>query len=137
MSLAITECGDFSAFQEAVKNMRKIDDLIISTLNTAIPTDSFHPDGESACKDLHKKLEEGNSQRTNVIKNCITVTANRVKELREKRDTNAEDISLSKALRSEQTKLRMLQVELTVEDLVQQRTAKVFHEKCRKYYKPL
>lgn len=86
--------------------MRKVDDLIISTLNTAIPTDSFHPDGESSCRDLHKKLDEGNNQRTNVIKNCITMTANRVKVLKEKRDTNTDDMSISKALRSEQTKVR-------------------------------
>ncbi|RZC37036.1 Cid2 domain containing protein [Asbolus verrucosus] len=116
--------------------MRKVDDLIINTLNTVIPTDSFHPDGEGACKDLYAKLEDGNSKRSKVIKNCITVTADRVKQLKEQRETNAEDVTLSKALRSEQTKLRMLQVELTVEDLVQERTSKVFHEKCRKYFKP-
>ena len=86
--------------------MRKVDDLIINTLNTVIPTDSFHPDGESACKDLHKKIDEGNEKRSKVIKNCITVTADRVKNLKEQRETNADDISLSKALRSEQTKVK-------------------------------
>ncbi|KAJ3628394.1 hypothetical protein MTP99_015702 [Tenebrio molitor] len=130
------ECGDFSEFQEALKNMRKVDDFIINTLNTTIPTDSFHPNGESACKDLHMKLGEGNTKRSEAIKKCITVSASRVKQLKEQREANLEDISLSKALRSEQTKLRMLQVELTVEDLVQQRTSKVFNEKCRTYFKP-
>ncbi|VEN40169.1 unnamed protein product [Callosobruchus maculatus] len=33
--------------------------------------------------------------------------------------------------------LRMLQVELTVEDLIKERSAKVFNERCRTYYKPL
>jgi hypothetical protein len=116
--------------------MRKVDDFIINTLNTTIPTDSFHPNGESACKDLHMKLGEGNTKRSEAIKKCITVSASRVKQLKEQREANLEDISLSKALRSEQTKLRMLQVELTVEDLVQQRTSKVFNEKCRTYFKP-
>ncbi|CAH1374331.1 protein MIX23 [Tenebrio molitor] len=136
MSIAVMECGDFSEFQEALKNMRKVDDFIINTLNTTIPTDSFHPNGESACKDLHMKLGEGNTKRSEAIKKCITVSASRVKQLKEQREANLEDISLSKALRSEQTKLRMLQVELTVEDLVQQRTSKVFNEKCRTYFKP-
>jgi hypothetical protein len=107
MSIAVMECGDFSEFQEALKNMRKVDDFIINTLNTTIPTDSFHPNGESACKDLHMKLGEGNTKRSEAIKKCITVSASRVKQLKEQREANLEDISLSKALRSEQTKVRM------------------------------
>lgn len=83
--------------------MRKIDDIIINTLNAAIPTDSFHPDGDSACRDLYNKLGKGNLERSNAIKNCITVAANRVKNLKEQRKSSSEDISLSKALRSEQT----------------------------------
>lgn len=130
------DCGDFSEFQDALKNMRKVDDLIINTLNAVIPTDSFHPDGTAACKDLHQQIEDGNSKRQNVIKQCINVTADRVKHLKEKRETNTDDILLSKNLRAEQTKLRMLQVELSVEELVRERTAKVFNERCRKYFKP-
>lgn len=83
--------------------MRKIDDIIINTLNAAIPTDSFHPDGDSACRDLYNKLGKGNFERSNAIKNCITVAANRVKNLKEQRKSSSEDINLSKVLRSEQT----------------------------------
>lgn len=136
MPVAIMECGDFSEFQEALKNMRKIDDIIINTINTVIPTDSFHPDGTSACKDLHAQISDGNNKRENVIKSCITLTAARVRQLREKRESEVNDFNLAKNLRAEQTKLRMLQVELSVEDLVKQRTAKVFNERCRQYFKP-
>lgn len=129
------ECGDFSEFQDALKNMRKVDDIIINTLNAAIPTHSFHPDASKSCKELQGQIQEVNVQREQAIKKCITVSADRVKKLREQRETDLGDISISKSLRAEQTKLRMLQVELSVEDMVKERTSKVFNERCRKYLK--
>ncbi|KAJ8917124.1 hypothetical protein NQ315_012614 [Exocentrus adspersus] len=137
MPAAIMECADFSEFQETLKNMRKTDDIIVNTINSVIPTDSFHPDSLAACKNLHEQLDEGNIKREKHIKNCISFTADKVKRLREQREANADDFLLKKELRAEQTKLRMLQVELTVEDLIKQRTAKVFNERCRKFYKAL
>ncbi|XP_045461441.1 protein MIX23 [Harmonia axyridis] len=135
MPEAVMECGDFSEFQEAIKNMRKFDDIIVNTLNSVIPTDSFHPNGEKSCKELYAQLQEGSIKRESTIKNCITITADKVRKLKNQRE-HSDDISLSKTLRAEQTKLRMLQVELSVEDLVGQRTSKVFNDKCRKYWKP-
>ncbi|KAL3279185.1 hypothetical protein HHI36_016698 [Cryptolaemus montrouzieri] len=136
MPQAVMECGDFSEFQDALKHMRKADDIIVNTLNAVIPTDSFHPNATKSCSELYNKLQEGNTKRELLIKNCITVTADKVKKLKEHREEQSGDIKFSKALRSEQTKLRMLQVELTVEDLIKQRTSKVFSEKCRQYFKP-
>ncbi|KRT83000.1 hypothetical protein AMK59_4527 [Oryctes borbonicus] len=130
---AIMECGDFRDFQDALKEMRRVDDLIVNTINSVIPTDSFHPDAKKSCKDLYEQIETGNNKREAAIKNCITVSADRVKKLKEQRESNLSDIQLSKELRAEQTKLRMLRVELSVEELVKQRTAKVFNERCRKY----
>ncbi|XP_028128586.1 protein MIX23 [Diabrotica virgifera virgifera] len=137
MPSAIMECPDIGEFEDALKAMRKPHDLIINTINTVVPTDSFHVDPVESCKKLYESLETGNKQREDFIKNCITVTSERVRKMKEQRDSNANDIQLSKQLRTEQTTLRVLQVELTVEDLIRQRTAKVFNEKCRKYYKPL
>lgn len=89
--------------------MRKVDDLIINTINSVIPTDSFHADGATACKDLHSQLTDGNNKRKSVIKNCITVSVQKVKELREKREADKDNSSaLSKALRSEQTKVTLV-----------------------------
>lgn len=88
--------------------MRKVDDLIINTLNTVIPTDSFHPDGTAACKDLHKQIQEVNKKREGIIKKCINVTADKVKKLREDREANADNIQVSKNLRAEQTKVGFL-----------------------------
>ncbi|XP_022909527.1 protein MIX23 [Onthophagus taurus] len=133
MPESIMECGDFSDFQDALKSMRRTDDLIINTLNAVIPTDSFHPDAKHACTELKGKIQEGNIKRESAIKNCINIAADRVKRLKEEREKNLGDIQLSKELRAEQTKLRMLQVELSVEELVKQRSMQVFNERCRKY----
>lgn len=86
--------------------MRRIDDLIISTINTVIPTDSFHPDARRACVDLQQQIESGNNKREAAIKNCITISADRVKSLKGQRESNLSDIQLSKDLRAEQTKVK-------------------------------
>ena len=137
MPAALMEYADFSEFQEALKNLRKTDDIIINTINAAVPTDSFHADPVAACKDLHENLEQGNLKREKLIKNCIIVTADRAKKFEKQREANLDDIQLKKQLRANQTKLKMLQVELSIEDIDRQRTAKVFSEKCRKFFKPL
>lgn len=85
--------------------MRKNDDIIVSTINTAVPTDSFHPDAVAACKNLHETLENGNIKRQNFIRNCISVTTDHVKRLKEQREANLDDIKISKDLRAEQTKV--------------------------------
>lgn len=91
-------------FKETLKNMRKVDDIIVNTINTVIPTDSFHPNGEAACKELHEQLQDGNRKRENTIRDCIAVTSIKVKTLKEQRDHDT-DPHISKILRSEQTKV--------------------------------
>lgn len=91
--------------QDALKQMRRVDDLIINTLNSAIPTDSFHPDAKKACTDLYDQIETGNKKRETAIKSCINISADKVKKLKEQRETNLSDIQLSKELRAEQTKV--------------------------------
>lgn len=88
--------------------MRKLDDLIVSTINTVIPTDSFHPDGKAACQDLYNQLQDGNQKREKTIKDCISATANKVKQLKAERETDAENHIISKSLRFEQTKVNYI-----------------------------
>lgn len=85
--------------------MRKTDDLIVNTINSVVPTDSFHPDAFTACKNLHETLGEGNLKRQKLIKNCISITTDHVKRLKEQREANLDDIKISKNLRAEQTKV--------------------------------
>lgn len=115
-----------------MKKSRGIDDKIIYTLNTTIPTESFKGQTSPAetCKKLHQQLTQVHQERADIIKKCILITADRVKALREKKD----DIESFNKFKSEQRKLRMLQSELNVEDIVKERTYKTFHERCRSYF---
>lgn len=85
--------------------MRRTDDIIVNTINAALPTDSFHPNGEASCKDLYQQLDEGSKQREKTIKDCISVTTQRVKTLKEEREKDSDNKNIAKALRAEQTKV--------------------------------
>lgn len=67
--------------------MRDIDDKIVYTLNTSIPTESFKGqlNAKAKCTDLYGKLNSTYDSRNKIIKNCIASTANRVKELKVKK----------------------------------------------------
>ncbi|XP_069491916.1 protein MIX23 isoform X1 [Ambystoma mexicanum] len=131
-------CEDFSEFQETLKTMRMIDDRIVHGLNTTIPTVSFagKVDASQTCKQLYESLVEAHLSRDKAIKKCIAQTSTVVNKLREDRLKNADDIPLIKQLRKEQTKLKLMQSELNVEEVVNDRSLKVFNERCRIHYKP-
>ncbi|KAG1683270.1 Coiled-coil domain-containing protein 58 [Nymphon striatum] len=131
-------CEDFQEFQDALRKMRKVDDNIIYALNTTIPTASFKHESNATnqCKDLYDELTKSNLNRENSIKKCLTIVSSRVKDLKKIRDSNMDDVEVTKNLRSSQTKLRLMQNELTVEEVIQDRTKKVYHERCRDWYKP-
>jgi len=132
-------CEDFLAFQDVLKKTRKIDDNIVHLLNTTIPTDSFtnkSSDAGNQCKQLYEQIQSSYKQRESSIKTCISVVSDSVKHLKEERQQNGDDVDVLKKLRKEQTKLRLMQNELNVEEVVKDRTLKVFHERCRLFYKP-
>ncbi|KAF4533395.1 hypothetical protein B566_EDAN003688 [Ephemera danica] len=83
------ECEDFLEFQDMLKKMRVLDDKIIYSLNTSIPTESFknQVDSVNTCKQLYSQL-------------------------------------------------RLLSAELNVEEIIRERTNKVYYERCRPFYKP-
>lgn len=113
--------------------MRDLDDKIVYALNTSIPTESFKGQHSASdkCTDLYGKLNATYDTRNKIIKNCIETTANRVKDLKSKKETNPDDIHVYKDFKSEQRKLRLLQSELNIEDIIKDRTMKIFYEKCR------
>lgn len=88
--------------------MRKLDDTIVSTINTVLPTDSFHPSGDSACKELYQQIDDSHKKREKAIKDCISVATERVKKLKEEREKNSDNRDTLKALRAEQTKVSTL-----------------------------
>ncbi|XP_030028283.2 coiled-coil domain-containing protein 58 [Manduca sexta] len=131
-------CPDFLEFQDILKKMRILDDKIVYALNTSIPTESFKNkvDATSACQDLHAQIQKGHTERESVIKNCILATAESVKNLKAAKEANPNDFEILKNLKAEQKKLRLLQTEISVEEVIREKTNKLFTEKCRSYFKP-
>uniref|UniRef100_A0A3Q1AWR0 Protein MIX23 n=3 Tax=Amphiprion TaxID=80969 RepID=A0A3Q1AWR0_AMPOC len=131
-------CEDFSMFQEVLKVMRTIDDRIVHALNTTVPTVSFSGkvDATQTCKQLYESMMEAHLSRDKAIKACIAQTSEVVGHLREERAKDSENLVLIKQLRKEQTKLKLMQSELNVEEVVNDRSLKVFNERCRIHYTP-
>ncbi|KAG8238911.1 hypothetical protein J437_LFUL000748 [Ladona fulva] len=132
-----TECDDFLEFQDTLKKMRVLDDKIVYTLNTSLPTESFkaNVDATKTCKELYEKLQNNYKERESAIKKCISVVADKVRHMKSEREKTMDDVNLLKSLRKEQTKLRLLQAELNVEEVVSERSLKVYYERCRSFYK--
>ncbi|XP_016127220.1 coiled-coil domain-containing protein 58-like [Sinocyclocheilus grahami] len=116
--------------------MRTIDDRIVHALNTTVPTASFSGkvDATQTCKELYESLMEAHLSRDKAIKSCITETSAVVGQLREERAKDGDNLSVIKQLRKEQTKLKLMQSELNVEEVVNDRSLKVFNERCRIHY---
>merc|ERR1711928_229796 len=131
-------CHDFFLFQDSLKKLRVLDDKIIYTLNSSLPTDSFKTafDGEQSCKQLHNQLMNNYSAREGSISRCIDEAATKVQALRKEKLERPNEISVLQNLRREQSSLRQLQTELSVEEIIKERTLKVFNERCRNFYKP-
>ncbi|XP_037612158.1 coiled-coil domain-containing protein 58 [Sebastes umbrosus] len=131
-------CEDYSMFQEVLKVMRTIDDRIVHALNTTVPTISFSGkvDATQTCKQLYESMMEAHLTRDKAIKSCIAQTSEEVAQLREERAKDSENLALIKQLRKEQTKLKLMQSELNVEEVVNDRSLKVFSERCRIHYTP-
>ncbi|KAJ6658278.1 hypothetical protein lerEdw1_020550, partial [Lerista edwardsae] len=120
----------FFSQQELLRVMRTIDDRIVHELNTTVPTASFagQVDASQTCKGLYQSvnLTEAHGSRDRIIKNCIAQTSNVVKTLQEERKKSLDDVVLLKKLRKEQTKLKLMQSELNVEEVVNDRSWKTF-----------
>lgn len=129
-------CDDFFAFQEQLKKHRLVDDRIMNTLNSSLPTISFPADRTAKCSDLYQQLSKEYDKREKAIKSCVGLLSQKVNALRKEREENMDDFDLIRKLRKEQTKLRLMQQELSVEEVVKDTSLKAFHERCRQYYKP-
>ncbi|NP_001187906.1 protein MIX23 [Ictalurus punctatus] len=131
-------CADFLMFQEVLKAMRTFDDRIVHALNTTVPTVSFSGkvDVTQTCKELYESLVEAHLRRDKAIKTCIIETSEVVGRLREARAKDSDNLSIIKQLRKEQNKLKLMQSELNVEEVINDRSLKVFNERCRIHYTP-
>ncbi|KAF5903625.1 coiled-coil domain-containing protein 58 [Clarias magur] len=124
--------------EEVLKAMRTVDDRIVHALNTTVPTVSFSGkvDATQTCKDLYESLMEAHRSRDKAIKTCIVSTSEAVGRLREARAKDSDNLSIIRQLRKEQNKLKLMQSELNVEEVIKDRSLKVFNERCRIHYIP-
>jgi hypothetical protein len=115
-----------------------MDDKIVYALNTSIPTESFKGklDATAKCRDLFNQLVQNHTTRDTTLQQCLNSTVVRVQNLKVERDANPDDIQSIKRLRKEQTKLRELQTQINVEEVIRGRTLKLYNERCRTFYKP-
>lgn len=137
-SEVIVKCEDYLGFQEALKKMRNVDDRIVYALNTSVPTKSFSDkvNATDKCKQLYEQLQESYNSREKAIKKCINVVSNSIDKLHEEKNRDPDNFEIMKELKKEQTQLRLMQSELTVEEIVKDRSLKVFYERCRNAYRP-
>lgn len=89
--------------------MRVLDDKIVCALNTSLPTESFRKkvDTGLVCQDLLTQIKAGHTERETIIKNCIVVTAEAVKKLREEKQSKPDDVDTLKGLKAEQRKVNI------------------------------
>lgn len=87
--------------------MRVLDDKIVYALNTSLPTESFRKTVDTAvvCQDLLTQIKKGHDDRENVIKNCIVVTAESVKNLKAAKESKPDDFDTLKDLKAAQRKV--------------------------------
>uniref|UniRef100_A0A2R9CF23 Uncharacterized protein n=1 Tax=Pan paniscus TaxID=9597 RepID=A0A2R9CF23_PANPA len=125
-------------FPELLKVIRTSDDRIAYKLNTKVLTASFvgKIDASQTCKQIYGSLMAALASRNRVIKNCIAQTSEVVKNLQEERENNLDNLMLLKQLRKEQTKLKWMQSELNVEEIVKDKGWKVFNKRCQIHFKP-
>lgn len=96
--------------QNLLKNMRAVDDHIVGSLNSSLPTSSFKHavSPQATCQDLFQQLLLAHSQREQAIKECIVQTADALRDLKARREDNRDDVSLDKCFKSEQRKVTHL-----------------------------
>ncbi|KAL0281591.1 UNVERIFIED_CONTAM: hypothetical protein PYX00_002531 [Menopon gallinae] len=125
------ECLDFLHFQDILKKMRTLDDKIVYTMNT-LPTESFKEerDCNATCREIYKQLQSNYNERELAIQRCITYTTQKVQELKKKWENDRSDLEIIKTLKKEQGKVCL------VEEVVRDKTKKVYYDRCRMFYVP-
>lgn len=127
--------------EDTLKAMRAIDDKIIYQLNLATPTQSFRGavDPTNHCKTLYGQLNQTYEERGALIDRCLNESRETIRMIKTdagKPESKRNEGAFTRQLRVEQNRMRDLQNELTVEEIIRERSLKVFEERCRQFYKP-
>lgn len=126
-------CLDIIGFQDYLKRLRSVDDSIILNLNTTVVSSADDSKNIANCKRFHDQLTGGYASRDKAVHVCLDEAKAKVAQLKEAKQQNESDINVQKELKRHQTRLRMIEKELTVEQIIQDRSLKALHERCRRY----
>ncbi|CAG8439342.1 13746_t:CDS:2 [Funneliformis caledonium] len=119
----VETCYNLSYFKDLMKEYRKIDDNIMLRMNTT------NTHSEAACADFFKQLSDAYQKRERILD----------AELEKKQkalDDDPFDNNLKNQMFVDESKRRMINNELTVEDIVRERSLSVFKNKCRIFHMP-
>jgi hypothetical protein len=125
LASGIKQCEDFMLFQSALKQMRQIDDKIVYAINNAVPTRSFKGqiDPSEKCQELYREVENIYRYREEALNTCINYSQEKISKAAQDNDRAGQ--------RQAQMQLRVLTNELSIEEVIRNRTNKILHEKCR------
>nr|XP_053653965.1 protein MIX23-like isoform X1 [Cherax quadricarinatus] len=135
--LLMFTCGG-RTLKDTLQAMRAIDDKIIYELNIATPTQSFRNevDPRNHCKSLYDQLNNTYEHRGSLIATCLSESKMKLRDIQAEASAKMDDPCIMRRLRTEQSKIRELQNEVTIEEIIRERSFKVFEERCRQFYKP-
>ncbi|OZJ05264.1 hypothetical protein BZG36_01971 [Bifiguratus adelaidae] len=124
-SMTPNMCYNLSYFKELMREYRKVDDNIMLRMNT---TDTH---SEAACAAFFIQLAEAYHQREDVVNYCLKVMDEELDRKQKLIDQDPFNTQVKDKIYSEESKRRMVSNELTVEDIVRERSLQVFRTKCR------
>lgn len=125
-------CLDILGFQDYLKSLRTVDDSIIFNLNTTVTSSEKDAQQNTTnCNRFHEQLKEAYESRNKVINICLGQAEAKVADLKAKQSDS--DYANLRDLKRHQNSYRCLQKELTIEQIIQDRSLKALHERCRRY----
>ena len=129
-------CLDSTGLQDYLKRLRTVDDSIILNLNTTVLTSSFQRDIDQNiknCNQFHKQLKDAYTIRDNVIQTCLGLADAKLAQLAEAKQADESNLNVQKEFKRQKTVQRMIQKEISVEQIIQDRSLKALQERCRRY----
>jgi len=139
-------CQNISLFKDLMKEYRKLDDSITMRLNRTTAQfrdlDRAGTAGkgsvqDQACLYLWRELVENWTRRAKIIDYCVGIVDNSTQEtgLGDLEDGPRVERKRQAALYADETKRNQIHNELTVEEIVRQRSVSAFRARC-KYFEP-
>ncbi|KAJ1646314.1 hypothetical protein IWQ61_010214 [Dispira simplex] len=118
-------CINLSYFKEYLRELRKIDDNIMLRLNRT------NTHSQAACADFLQQLAKAYTTREHAIKYCLDVIDEQLEAKSKSLGENPDDYVVKNSLYYDETKRRMIHNETTVEEIVRERSFRVFRDRCR------